>query len=301
MTLQNSSSSNKTVNPLVVITGPTASGKTSLAIKIAQEYNGEIISADSRAIYIGADIGTAKPSSHEQATVPHWGIDLVKPNQYYSVADFKAYADQKIAEIRNRGHLPILAGGTGLYIDSVLFDFQFGKKANKLQRYLLQHMSISHLQAYCRKHNIDLPENAQNKRYLIRSIEKKATPCSKQDNPVSNSIIVGIATDKSELRSRIESRAETFFAGDVINEALLLGKKYGWKCEAMKSNIYPIVRQYKRNELTLDQAKQKFVIADWRLAKRQLTWMRRNKFIHWLSIKEAEKYIIDQLATSEQL
>lgn len=282
--------------PLVVITGPTASGKTSLAIKIAKKFNGEIISADSRAIYIGADIGTAKPTREEQATIPHWGIDLVVPGKYFSVADYKQYADQKITEIRSRGHIPILVGGTGLYIDSVLFNYQFGKKASKFLRFLLQRMTVGALQAYCRKHNIILPENSKNKRYLIRSIEKAGSTCSKSDLPLSTSIIVGITTKKPELRARIDSRADSFFADNVIDEAMKLGKKYGWKNEAMKSNIYPLIRQYKESQITLDEAKSKFSIADWRLAKRQLTWMRRNLFIHWLSLYDAEKYICEQLA-----
>src|SRR5680860_774643 len=90
--------------PLVVIVGPTASGKTSLAIDLARQFNGEIICADSRSIYKGADIGTAKPSLAEQALVPHWGLDLVEPGKYFTAADFKDYANQKISEIRSRGH-----------------------------------------------------------------------------------------------------------------------------------------------------------------------------------------------------
>lgn len=285
--------------PLVVITGPTASGKTSLAIKIAQKYNGEIISADSRAIYIGADIATAKPTKDEQALVPHWGIDLVKPGRYFSVADYKWYAMQKITEIRSRGHLPILAGGTGLYIDSVLFDYQFGPKANKWRRYLLQHIPMRVLYAYCNKYNINMPENYKNRRYIIRAIENAGVECSKSDKPVTTSIIVGIATDKAVLHERIEQRVGQIFESGVIDEAMKLSKKYGWKNEAMKSNSYPLIRMYKKGKLSLNEMKDKSIVLDWRLAKRQLTWMRRNKFIHWLPLNDAEKYIIDQLATTE--
>lgn len=285
--------------PLVVITGPTASGKTSLAIKIAKKCNGEIISADSRAIYIGADIGTAKPTPDEQKQVKHWGIDIVRPGDYFSVADYKKYADEKIKDIRLRGHIPILVGGTGLYIDSIIFDYKFSNKANKILRYLLQHMSVSRLQSYCIKHNINLPENLKNKRYLIRAIERKGQVGDRLQKPISTSIIVGIATDKDVLRERINNRANDFFADNVINEAMNLGKRYGWDNEAMKSNIYPLIRQYTMGELTIDEAKSKYIVLDWRLAKRQMTWMRRNKFIHWLSLKDAEKYIFEQLAKVE--
>ena len=120
--------------PLVVIAGPTASGKTELAIRIAKKFNGEVISADSRAIYRGLDIGTAKPTSEEQQGIPHWGIDIVDPGERFTAANFKVYAQRKISEIRSRGHLPIMAGGTGLYIDSVLYDFKFTAYSNNLDR-----------------------------------------------------------------------------------------------------------------------------------------------------------------------
>lgn len=287
------------MRPLVVITGPTASGKTSLAIKVAKKYNGEIISADSRAIYVGADIGTAKPTEKEQSNITHWGIDLVKPGKYFSAADYKKYAIIKIKEIRDRGHVPIIVGGTGLYVDAVLFDYQFGSKANRLLRFVLQHLSTNTLCAYCKKHNIDMPENYKNKRYIIRAIEKKGKNCSKSAKPIEDAIIVGISTDNTVLRGRIEDRACSFFESGVIEEAKLLGKKYGWGNEAMKSNIYPIIRLYLDKKITLAQAKERFIILDWRLAKRQLTWMRRNKFIHWEPLIDAEKYIDSQLAIYE--
>ena len=110
--------------PLVVI--------AELAIRIAKKFNGEVISADSRAIYRGLDIGTAKPTSEEQQGIPHWGIDMVDPGERFTAANFKVYAQQKISEIRSRGHLPIIAGGTGLYIDSVLYDFKFTACSNNL-------------------------------------------------------------------------------------------------------------------------------------------------------------------------
>lgn len=118
--------------PLIVICGPTASGKTALAIKLARQYGGEIICADSRTIYKGMDIGTAKPTASEQALVPHWGIDIVEPGDTYSVAQFKEYALAKIREIRGRGNIPFLVGGTGLYIDAVVLDYTFGPPADKM-------------------------------------------------------------------------------------------------------------------------------------------------------------------------
>ena len=117
--------------PVLVIVGPTGSGKTGLAIEVAKILNGEVISADSRAIYKGMDIGTAKPTIAEMDGVPHFGIDLVEPDERFTVLDFVRYAKQKIAEIRERGKLPIIAGGTGLYVDSLVFNYQFDDVVKK--------------------------------------------------------------------------------------------------------------------------------------------------------------------------
>lgn len=117
--------------PVLVIVGPTGSGKTGLAIEVAKILNGEVISADSRAIYKGMDIGTAKPTIAEMDGVPHFGIDLVEPDERFTVVDFVHYAKQKIAEIRERGKLPIIAGGTGLYVDSLVFNYQFDDVVKK--------------------------------------------------------------------------------------------------------------------------------------------------------------------------
>ncbi len=116
---------------IIVIVGPTGSGKTGVAIQLAKKLNGEVISADSRAIYKGMDIGTAKPTSLEMGGVPHWGIDLVEPGERFTVADFKEYAEQKIKEIQERGKVPIIAGGTGLYIDALIYDYQFNDVVQK--------------------------------------------------------------------------------------------------------------------------------------------------------------------------
>lgn len=284
--------------PLIVIVGPTASGKTSLAIELADKYGGEIICADSRTIYRGMDIGTAKPTAEEQARVPHWGLDLVEPGQLFTAADFKQYTLAKIDEIRKRGNVPFLVGGTGLYVDSVIFDYQFGSKADEEKRAELEKMTIDELHEYCHNHNIMLPENSQNKRYVIRAIEQKSINNKRKPEPISASIIVGIATDKELLRTRIAHRAEQIFDDSVVNEAMKLGKKYGWDSEAMTGNIYPLVHSYLLGQATLEEIKEKFTTLDWRLAKRQLTWLRRNPHIKWLSISDAEHYLSDILASA---
>jgi tRNA dimethylallyltransferase len=282
--------------PLVVIVGPTASGKTSLAIDLAKKFKGEVICADSRSIYKGANIGTAKPTMDERVGIQHWGLDLVEPGEYFSVSDFKKYANQKIAEIRSRGNIPFLAGGTGLYIDSVVFDYEFGPRVDQKTRQELQQKDIEELQKYCVENEIILPTNYKNKRHLIRKIESKGVDSKGLDIPINNCIIVGITTEKQILRSQIEKRAEQIVGDGVIDEAKQLAINYGWDNEAMKSNIYPLIHKYLDGSVSLDELKAKFITLDWRLAKRQLTWLRRNRFIHWFAFNDAKKYLNHELA-----
>ena len=282
--------------PLLVIVGPTASGKTGLAIDIAKECGGEIICADSRTIYKDMNIGTAKPTANEQQMVPHFGLDLAVPGERYTAADFKQYAQRKIAEIRARGHVPILVGGTGLYVDAVIFDYEFGTQADAKLRIALQAMTLEELHKYAQKQGIQLPQNEKNTRYVVRAIEQNNRSPSRKNAPIENTIIVGIATDKVLLRTRIEQRTEQLFKNGIVDEAIMLGEKYGWENEAMTSNIYPLIRNYLLGLLTMQELREKNNIADWRLAKRQLTWLRRNECIQWFSIEQAKEYIIGELA-----
>lgn len=282
--------------PLVVITGPTASGKTSLAIEIASKFNGEIICADSRTVYRGLNIGTAKPTQEEQLIVPHWGIDLVEPGESYSVLHFKRYADQKIKEIRSRGHIPFLVGGTGLYIDSVIFDYQFNNEVDVALRQKMQQLSLRELYDYCEKNYIDLPVNYKNKRHVIGVIERNGNSNTKRAAVTENTVVVGISTTKIDLVERIKTRIDEMFQSGLIEEAKLTAEKYGWDDEAMKSNAYPLIHQYIDGDLTLDDVKRKLAVLDWRLAKRQMTWLKRNEHINWLSLTAAKQYLGSQLA-----
>ncbi|MGB3945522.1 MAG: tRNA (adenosine(37)-N6)-dimethylallyltransferase MiaA [Candidatus Saccharimonadales bacterium] len=282
--------------PLIAIVGPTASGKTSLALSIAERYNGEIICADSRTIYRGMDIGTAKPSPAEQKRVRHWGLDLVEPGEHYSAAEFQQYAMRAIDDIRKRGKLPLLVGGTGLYVDAVLYDYTFGPKASDSERRKLEQQTVEQLYDYCINNNVTLPENLRNKRHLIRAIERQSVSGIGKSNLQADSFIVGIATPMKVLRTRIVQRSEHIFADDVEKEATMLGKKYGWNSEAMTGNIYPLFKLYLEGTLSHEEVRDKFATLDYRLAKRQMTWLRRNPDIMWVGLTEAESYIQSLLA-----
>lgn len=285
--------------PLVVIVGPTASGKSALAVKLAKQFSGEIICADSRTVYKGMDIGTAKPSAEDQAAVPHWGLDLVEPGESFSAADFQKYAVEKITDIRARGKIPFLVGGSGLYIDGVIFEYQFGEP-NEAVRKELEKLSLVELKQYCIENNIVLPKNEKNRRYVIRAIEQKSINTKRLSGPQQNTIIVGITTDKAILLKRISDRSEQLFENGVVDEARALGKKYGWKSEAMTGNIYRLIHQFLDGTITEAELKQQSKTADWQLAKRQLTWFKRDPFIKWLELDYAEKYLARRLAESHR-
>ena len=294
-------SSNYNKTPLIVIVGPTASGKTSLAINLAEIYGGEIICADSRTVYKDMDIGTAKPSYEDCQRVPHWGIDLVYPYEYFSAAEFKQYALKKIEDIRSRNKIPFLVGGTGLYIDAIVFDYKFGNKSDVKKRTLLEKLTIEELWEYCSKNNIELPDNYNNKRYVIRCIEQGGINNNRKVEINNNTIVVGISTDRDNLRKRIKDRIEQFFDNNVVEEAKILGKIYGWDNRAMSGNIYPILHKYIDNEISIEEAKVEIFYRDWHLAKRQMTWFRRNKNIEWLELNQVPSYIYSRMASLSKI
>lgn len=159
--------------PIITIVGQTATGKSKAAIELAERFDGEIICADSRTIYKCMDIGTAKPSAEDRTRVPHHGLDLIDPNQNFSAYDFQQYAKVKIAEIKARGHVPFVVGGTGLYVDGLLYEYSFGPVVDKKKRAELANKSLQDLQQLAEK--IGLTESDvsfNNRRHLSRAIER---------------------------------------------------------------------------------------------------------------------------------
>ena len=240
----------------IVILGPTGSGKTGISIEIAKAIGGEIISADSRAIYKGMDIGTAKPTREDMQGIPHFGLDLVNPDDRFTVADWKEYAKDKIKDIKSRSKVPIIVGGTGLYIDALIYDYHFRG-----------------------------PTGAK-----IGDFEQKT--CSDRKEIKGDYLIIGIKWSPEELRARLNKRITQMFRPDLYNEVNKLVQKYGWETQAMKSDIYEYAWRYLQGELTLEEAKIKCFYEDWHLAKRQLTWFKRNPYIHWLELEKVYPFVL---------
>lgn len=287
--------SNPNNSPLVVLVGETASGKTALAIKLAQQYNGEIICADSRTVYTGMDIGTAKPTAAEQAAVPHHLINVVSPDQPFTVADFKCLALKAIEDISSRSKVPFLVGGTGLYVDAVIYDFDFSDLPDPVERARLQKMTIQELQQEIVQKGYDLPKNSQNPRHLMRVIETEGAVTQSENRELRpNTLLIGLSIDREELRAKLAKRVEKMIADGLIRETEELLHHYGPDAQALQSTGYKAIRRYLSGELSLAEAKADFVRNDWQLAKRQRTWFKRNKSIHWL---RKQKEIEDLITT----
>jgi tRNA dimethylallyltransferase len=271
--------------PLVTLVGETASGKSALAVELARQFNGEVIAADSRTVYKGMDIGTAKPTKREQGGVRHHLLDVVEPNQTFTAAEFKRLANHAIDEIAGRGKLPFMVGGTGLYIDSVIYNFDFNESPNSELRKQLQLMSIEDLQYKLRTEGIALPQNSRNPRHLIRAIETKGVVAGHA--PLrQNTLVLGLRIDRTELQDKVRLRVDEMMAQGYVAEVERLAEQYGWDAPGLQTPGYKVFRKYLAQELTLDEAKDALVREHLQLAKRQRTWFGRNKSIHWICKKE---------------
>lgn len=278
----------KTAENLLVIVGPTASGKTRLAVDIAKRYDGEIVCADSRTIYRGMDIGTAKPTRAERSEVRHYCLDMVQPDQNYSVKQFQEDANHAITTIRSRDKLPILVGGSGLYIDAVIFNYKFQLISCMPE---LEDLTLPELQDIADKNSLSPPEQTRkNKRHLIGYIRRGGKDQKESIHP--GTLILGLRVDKQALNKRIEDRVERMFEEGLIEETQSLLEKYGADAPGFATPGYKPIIQYLSGELTKSQAKQLFIRNDKQLAKRQVTWFKRNKAIQWIdTAKEAEQIL----------
>lgn len=270
--------------PLIVLLGETASGKSALALELAEQFNGEIICADSRTIYEGMDIGTAKPTVEERAKVPHHLIDVIEPDETFSAAEFQSQARRVIDEITARGRVPIVVGGTGLYIDSLLFGLKFRSGPDPALRAKLEQLSIDELQTEIVRRGYTMPENSRNKRYLVREIERGGV-ASERSGLRQNTLVLGLQIKRDALEARITDRVEAMADAGLVDELSRVVAQYGDDAPGLNATGYKAFLPYLRGECTLELAKAVFVHNDMRLAKKQRTWFRRSIYqnsIHWL-------------------
>lgn len=270
------------MSPLVVVVGETASGKSALAMNIAQQFNGEIIGADSWTVYKGFTIGTAKPLASEMVQVRHHLFDVVEAPDGFNAAFFKRLANQAIADIHSRGKLPILVGGTGLYIDSVIFDFDFLPPGAPGERERLSVMPIDDLLAEADAEGIPLEGiDIRNKRRIIRALETGGMQ-PKSSELRANTLVIGISVPRDELRERVTKRVDSMLSAGLEQEVRQLAAEYGWDVEPMKGIGYREWREYIAGTQTMEQVRYRIISSTIKLAKRQRTWFKRNNHIQWL-------------------
>lgn len=273
---------NSAFSKVIVVVGPTASGKSSAAMRLAETLNGEIICADSRTIYKGMDIGTAKPSKTDRIMIKHHLLDVVIPDQEYTVANFVSDAKHAIANIQSRGKTAVVVGGSGMYVDALLYDYRFRKPTGMEQQEVarLDDTQLTELakQLY--------PQASQNFVFKNRRrVEQLLTrgPAMNDDRSVIklNAAVVGINPPKAELQERIGHRTQELLNNGFVHEVQQLISKYGI-LELFEETIgYRQVLEYLAGDIDKSQLAERISTATRQYAKRQLTWFGRNKDIIW--------------------
>lgn len=283
---------------LVVIVGPNASGKSDLAVKLAKKFNGEVVSADSRQVYKGMDIGTGKITKEEMQGIPHYLLDVASPKRRFSVAQYQKKAIEAIKKIQRKGKLPILCGGTGFYVQAVVDGLVFPKvKPDWKLRKKLEQKSAKELYKYLKK--LD-PERAKtiekdNKRRLIRAIEivlKTGKPVPKlKKQKLFDVLMIGIKRDKKELKERIRKRLLKRLKQGMIEEVKKLKESgLSWKRLEEFGLEYRWIARYLQGKIDYQEMIKKLQKDIEDFAKRQMTWFKRDKRIKWIrNYKEAEK------------
>ena len=297
---------NNAVPPLIIIAGPTASGKTALALELAQRFPVEVISADSRQVYRWMDIGTAKPTREEQQQVAHHLIDVVDPDQDFSAADFVTMGRRVISDVRSRGRLPLLVGGTGLYVQALTAGLSSAPGASPDLRRELRAREHSEgpgtLHALLQEYD---PESAKHiePANLVR-IERALEVYLQSGKPLSTwqreqafadrpyrELALAFDLPREELYRRIDQRAESMFSLGLVDETqALLGKGYPAELKAMQTIGYSECGQFLDGILSLDEALERIQVQTRRYAKRQLTWFRAHGKINWFeSLEDFDK------------
>lgn len=283
--------------PLVVLLGATASGKTSLAVEMAERFAGEVVSCDSVAVYREMEIGTAKPSAEERRRAPHHMIDIADPNQPYTAGDYARDARACLARISQRERLPIVAGGTGLYLRALLLGLFHGPQRSELLRERLRQRAEKRGSVYLARllHRLDPTSAARihpnDTPKLVRAIEV----CVRARTPMSTAwqsgrdplrgfrvLRIGLDPPRRDLYARIDRRAAAMFQQGLVEETARLVARYGTDCHPLQSLGYRQAARLLRGETTQQQAVASTQQGHRNYAKRQATWFRREPDVHWL-------------------
>ena len=287
---------------LVVILGPTATGKSHCAIEIAKRFKGEIISGDSMLVYRDMNIGTAKPTEQELALVPHHLVNILPPEASFSVVDFKEQAQRLITEINGRGHLPIIAGGTGLYIKALLEDYAFNSVSedNELRERLTREAQEQGPEAlHQRLAQLDAEAAARihpnNVRRVVRALEaalggEQVNQYGASESPY-DALVIGLEMERGALYERINRRVDLMLEAGLEQEVRdLLAHGVSPECQSMQSIGYRQLVWYINGSMDYAQAVDKLKQATRNFAKRQITWYKKMPYIQWLKLDAEANY-----------
>ena len=296
-------------NKVIVICGPTASGKTALSIELAKQIHGEIVSCDSMQIYQDMNIGTAKPTPEEMQGIQHYLIGYVSPEQRYSVADYKADAKKAIKEIIEKGKMPIVVGGTGLYLDSLIYEIEYQdiQLDEEYRKKLEEEVEEKGLEAlYERAKQIDATAiekiSPNDKKRILRILEiYHATGKTKTEQEIESRKkeveydykVYALDWDRQTLYDRINKRVDMMIEQGLIEEVKQILDKYDTFPTAMQGLGYKEVVEYLKGDLTKEEMIEKIKMESRRYAKRQLTWFRKNKQTIWLNAEDEIQNNID--------
>ena len=296
---------------VIVICGPTASGKTALSIELAKKIDGEIISADSMQIYKDMDIGTAKPNIEEMQGIKHYLLDCVSPDIRYSVAEYKQDATKAIEEILQKGKTPIIVGGTGLYIDALIYGIEYNDiKIDEQYRSELEKIVAKQGLETLYKMAIKIDEEAMkkisvnDKKRIMRVLEiYKATGKTKTQQEIESRKkgvkydykVFALNMDREVLYNRINLRVDLMIEKGLIEEVQRLKEKYNKFPTAMQGLGYKEVVEYLEKKVTKEEMIEKIKMETRRYAKRQLTWFRKNKETIWLDATKEKDYNVGQI------
>ncbi len=289
---------------LLALVGPTAVGKTEYSLRIAERFDCEIISGDSIQVYRGMDIGTAKASAAERARVPHHLIDILEPDQPFSVSDFKRLAERAIEDIHSRGKLPFIVGGTGLYVESVCYDFRFDEGGIDLdfRREQAEYAEQYGAEALHDKLKQVDPITAErlhpnDRKRIIRALEMVHLSGTRMSDHLSaqsgvspyDLCLIGLTMDRGSLYERIEQRVDRMMEQGLIDEVRqLLDRGFHRGMTSMQGLGYKEIAAYLEGETTLEQAVALLKRDTRRFAKRQLSWFRHMRDIHWIDLSKDE-------------
>lgn len=289
---------------LLVLIGPTAVGKTKLSIELANRFKGEVISGDSMQIYKGMDIGTAKIAEEEMEGVPHHLIDIKDPDEPFSVAEFQELVRSKITEISNRGKLPMIVGGTGLYIQAILYDYQFTEAASDQEfRMELEQLAEEKGNEAVHQKLIEVDsESAErihpnNLRRVIRALEiyhctgKTMTEYQQQQQPelLYDTCLIGLTMDREMLYNRINKRVDLMMEQGLLEEVKALYDCGIRDCQSIQAIGYKELYDYFEGRVTLEDGVENLKQNSRRYAKRQLTWFRNKMDVEWFEMSTMEK------------